>query len=159
MSEIREAKNVDLGAFPGATFVVVDTPPIAQCQETQLTLLGCSWPPSGSLISIAGLTLDDIIIVGKKVTIAGTAADDGTYDILEQTTNTITIDHTFTGSDAGNTCIAHDTGQTYLTRNKQSFAKYIHDNSKAYTIKGGQLYTNIADPPMNGACSDTWSPK
>ena len=158
MSQIRIAKRGDIGAFPGSKFVVDDTPPIAQCQETQFTVLGPSWPPSGSVITAAGSTFDDISLLGKICTIAGSASDDGDYEVLAQTSTTLTIDHTFIGTEGVATVIVHDDLQAYLTRNKQSFAKYIDVNYKAYTIKGGQLYTDLADPPMDDACSDTWSP-
>ena len=62
------------------------------------------------------------------------------------------------GIDGGATCIVHDDGQAYLTRDEQSFAMFIRDQSGPYTFKAGKLYTGITNPPLNAACSDTWNP-
>lgn len=159
MGQVRTAKTGDLNAFPGTAFVIDDTPPAAQCTEVQITLAAPTFVPAGNAITSAVPRMTDISVIGKKATIAGSPSDDGTYDITAETDSTITIDHTFVGNDGGCAVTCHDSGQAYLTRNMQSFAKYIHNQGAAYTIKGGQLYTNIADPPIDAACTTVWNPQ
>lgn len=158
MSQIRTAKAADLGAFPGSTFVIDGSPPIAQCQETQIT--------SGGAFGFDGLSTIELFnafigidLTAKQVTITLSNFNDGTYDILSNTDSILTVDYVFQGDDFDFTIAVKDPGQAYLTRNESSFQRFIESKSKAHTTKGGQLYTDLADPPMDDACSDTWSPE
>ena len=69
------------------------------------------------------------------------------------------MDHQTSGDEDFATVDVHDAGQAYLTRNQSSFQRFIENQSKAHTTKGGQLYTDITDPPMDDACSDTFNPE
>lgn len=158
MSQIRTAKAVDIGAFPGSKFVVDDTPPIAQCQETKITAALCSITTGSPIITKAGAFVG-IDLAGKEVVVTGTLDDNGTYGILSNTDNAITTDHNMQQSEFAVNITVQDIGQAYLTRNESSFIRYIENQSKAHTTKGGQLYTDLADPPMDDACTDTWNPE
>lgn len=157
MSQIRIAKAGDLGAFPGSTFVVDDTPPISQCQETQIVATGCQALMDTAIIhkALVGVGID---LTGKKAVVVGTTGDDGTYNVLSNTDGTVTIDHTFTDNELFFTTTIKDAAGAYLTRNQSSFTRFIQNQGNAYTTKGGQLFTDLTDPPMDDACSDTWSP-
>lgn len=157
MSQIRTTKAVDVGAFPGSTFVIDGSPPISQCQETQIVDATPDWTAGLTTITITP-SLAAIDVTGKKVTIFNSPNDDGTWNILSQNGQIITTNWTFIGPELGATATIHDAGQAYLTRNESSFQRFIEDQGKAHTTKAGQLYTDLADPPMDDACSDTWAP-
>lgn len=158
MPQLRTAKAGDVGAFPGSNFVVDDTPPNTQCQETQIT-------------GIDGLSITDDIIVsdieafvaidlaGKKITITAPPADVGTFNIISNAPNLVFTDHVFIETGPNVVYSIHDPGQAYLTRNESSFVRFIENEGRAYTIKGGQLFTDTPSPPMNTACSDTFNPQ
>lgn len=158
MAQLRTAKAGDVGAFPGSTFVIDDTPPITQCQESQITAINCLIAAGLNTIqrpsNFSGIDLTD-----KKVTVTNTLVDDGIYDILSNDDDFLHTSHTFANDDATTTIAVHDAGQVYLTRNESSFQRFIENSSKAHTTKGGQLYTDVADPPLNNACSDTFDPQ
>ena len=158
MSQLRTAKAVDVGAFPGSTFVVDDTPPIAQCQEAQISQVNAT-------VLILQFTIDKtgafagINLAGQKVTVTNTIADNGTYNVLSNDDDCLTTDHEFQANDASTTITVQDAGETFLTRNEPSFQRFIENKGKAHTTKGGQLYTDVASVPMADACSDTFDPQ
>lgn len=157
MGQIRTARPIDLNSFPGSTFSVDDTPPIAQCQETQIAA-----PTVSTTVGLYTITkaaaFAGINLAGKKVTVSGSLADDGTYNIISNTDDVLITDHAFQTTESTATATCHDDGQAYLTRDSNSFARYAESQSAAYTFANRRLYTDIADPPMNDACTDTWSP-
>ncbi len=157
MSQIRTAKVVDLGAFPGSKFVITDTPPITQCQESLISDPGIQFF-LGDNIVFANRDTSDIDLTGKEVTIQNSPSDDGLYNILKHVGTNLTIDHIFIGNSGGALGSYHDVGEVYLTRNQTSFRKFIENEGKAHTTKGGQLYTDLTDPPMDDACSDLFNP-
>ena len=158
MSQIRTAKASDIGAFPGSTFVVDGSPPIAQCQEAQTLDDDCLTDTGQFFVQKVG-AWTGLDLTGKKVTITNSGIDDGTYTIISNTDDELITEHPFGNNDPTTTARCHDAGQTYLTRNESSFQRFIEDQGKAHTTKGGQLFTDLADPPMDDACSDTWSPQ
>lgn len=157
MGFIKERTEPDPDNFPGALYEIVGQVPVDQCKEAIISDGAVTWSIGQSIISnISGL--NSIYIVGKKCTITASIMDDGTYDILSQTTTTITIDHTFIDLATGAIIEIHDSSQTYLTRNLQSFLDFIKSEGYAYTIKAGILYTNCPNPPLANACSTTFNP-
>ncbi len=158
MGQLRTAKAGDVGAFPGSKFVVDNTPPISQCQEARIEDAPANiidgQPTVTKVGSYAGIDL-----AGKTVMIGGTTSDDGTYNILSNTDDVLTTDHTFQTTEAVPGLQVKDVGQTYLTRNEASFIRFIESQGKAHTTKGGQLYTDTPSPPLNAACSDTFDPQ
>lgn len=158
MSQIRIAKAVDTAAFPGATFVVDGSPPITQCEETLIADGVPEWTATESTITIS-ISLAAIDVVGSICRIIDSASDNGDWDIIAQNGQILTLDHVFVGLPGIATAVLRETAGAYLTRSQASFQKYIETQSKAHTTKGGQLYTDITDPPINGACSNTWNPE
>ncbi|MBA7484095.1 hypothetical protein ES707_19619 [subsurface metagenome] len=157
MSQIRIAKAVDVGAFPGSKFVIDGSPPIAQCQETERA------SPSGKTTGSTPLlenpaVFPNIDLATKILSITAPPANVGDYTILSNTDDVLTLATIPPAFSEDNIYTVHDVGQTYLTRNESSFQRFIESQGKAHTTKGGQLYTDISDPPMDDACSDTWSP-
>lgn len=158
MSQIRTAKAGDVGAFPGSAFVVDDTPPIAQCQETQISEVEGEITNGQYTLTQVGV-FAGLDLTGKTVTIAHPVPEIGTYNILSNTDDVITTDHQFGTTNGSTDYTIQDPGQAYLTRNESSFQRFIENQGKAHTTKGGQLFTDLADPPMDDACSDTFNPQ
>ena len=158
MSELRLAKQTDLDAFPGCASVVVDTPPIAQCQEAQID-------EAAGTIADGPVTITDvgafagIDLAGKKVTVTAPVGEAGTYGVVSNTDDVLTTDHAFGEASAVTAYTVHDTGQTYLTRNEASFARFVESLGNAHTTLNGQLYTDVATGPLAAACSDTYAPE
>ena len=158
MSQLRTAKAVDVQAFPGSTFVVDDTPPIAQCQESQLVEALVPLSSGDNFLEKAGI-FTGINLAGKKLDITASTNNDGTFNVLSNTDDIVIIDHTISGPPGTCTLTVHDVGQAYLTRNEPSFQRFIENEGQAHTTKGGQLFTDTPSPPMNAACSDTFDPQ
>lgn len=158
MSQLRLAKATDTQDFPGCAAVVVDTPPEAQCQETQIAAATASTTASQVTVTKVGAFVG-IDLAGKKVTISLSTADDGTYDIISNTDDVLTTSHTFTNTEAIATATCHDDGQAYLTRNESSFQRFIENLGNAHTTINGQLYTDVLTGPLAAACSDTYAPE
>lgn len=158
MSQIRTAKASDVGAFPGSRFVVDHTPPIAQCQESQLSGNNGITLAGQAFLTEAG-AFAGVDLAGKQVTVLGPPPNSGLKTILSNTDDTIIVDSPYNAEDNNNGWTVQNTGQVYLTRNESSFQRFIESQSKAHTTKGGQLYTDLPDPPMDDACSDTWNPQ
>ncbi|MBA7709905.1 hypothetical protein ES703_118831 [subsurface metagenome] len=157
MSQIRQAKVGDSQAFPGSAFVINNTPPIAQCQESQTADVNCTIATGPKTITKIGAWAG-LDLAGKKVTVTNTLIDDGEFNIISNTDDVLTTDHSFGRDEATVTTACHDNGQAYLTRNESSFTRFIENQGNAHTTKGGQLFTDLTDPPMDDACSDTWNP-
>jgi len=158
MSQIRIAKAGDVGAFPGSAFVVDGSPPIAQCQETEIaSATGISQAGSPILTDVGEFV--GIDLTNKQIEIFNPLPNRLTANILSNTDDTVTLDTNIPAADPVNDYAIRDPGQTYLTRNQSSFQRFIEDQAKAHTTKGGQLFTDLADPPMDDACSDTWNPE
>lgn len=158
MSQIRTAKAQDTEAFPGTKFVVNDTPPIAQCQEAQIVAINADSTEAGNTFTKVG-AFAGIDLAGKIATETAVPPNSGDYTIISNTDDVLIVTPTTPVASGANLVTVHDPGQAYLTRNESSFTRYIENQSGAHTTKGGQLYTDITDPPMNGACSDTWAPE
>lgn len=157
MSQLRTANAGDRTAFPGSTFVIDETPPITQCQEAQISEINASFVSGQVTITKVGAFVG-IDLTGKTVTVSGTVQDNGTFNILSNVDDVITTDHTWFGNDNFATITVQDPGEAYLTRNESSFTRFIENESRAHTTKGGQLFTDTPSPPMNNACSDTFDP-
>jgi len=158
MGELRTAKAIDLTSFPGCSFVVDDTPPIAQCQEAQISIVAASITTGLKTITEVG-AFAGINLAGKEVEVTLPAPEAGTYGIVSNTDDVLTTDNTFGATDAGGVaCVSRDIAQVYLTRDESSFIRFIEANAGAFAKVNGQLYTDLASPPLNGACSDTYAP-
>ncbi len=157
MSQLRLAKETDLRSFPGCHAVVNDTPPIAQCQETQIDSAVGSITEGLPTITDVG-AFAGIDLAGKNATITLPIEEAGTYTILSNTDDVITTDHVFGSTDPTTSYTAHDEAQTYLTRNESSFIRFIETLGNAHTTLNGQLYTDVETGPLAAACSETYSP-
>lgn len=157
MAQLRLAKTIDKEDFPGCESVVNDTPPIAQCQEAQIVAATMTTVSGQYTVTKVG-AFAGVDLAGKKVTISGSSTDDGTYSILSNTDDVLTTDHSFTTSESIGTATCHDTGQAYLTRNQNSFIRFVENLGNAHTTLNGQLYTDVATGPLANACTDTYSP-
>lgn len=157
MAQIRTAKVGDVQSFPGATFVIDNTPPIAQCQETQITFVAADIT-NGSPVITKPVSFEAIDLAGKTVTVSAPPGSVGTYNIISSTHTSITTDHTFTETSAVCAGTCQDAGQAYLTRNESSFQRFLNSFPFPHTTKGGQVFTSAPNPPLNLACSDTFNP-
>lgn len=157
MSQLRLAKATDLEDFPGAAAVVIDSPPIAQCQESQID-------ESAGTIANGPVTITDVAafvgidLAGKKVTVTAPVGSTGTYSVLSNTDDILTTDNAFSEASAVCEYTVHDDGEVYLTRNPSSFARFIENLGNAHSTVNGQLYTDVATGPLADACTDTYSP-
>lgn len=159
MSQLRNAKAGDLGAFPGCTFVVDNTPPNTQCQETEINEINCTVTAGLPTITKVGAFIG-IDLAGKKVDTGNiNPPDNGTWNVLSNTDDVLTTDHVFTVTGATGTIDVYDLGHAYLTRNESSFQRFTENAGKAHTTKGGQLFVDVAAGPLSGACSDTFDPQ
>ncbi|MBA7701203.1 hypothetical protein ES703_109936 [subsurface metagenome] len=157
MSQLRLAKETDLRSFPGCHSVVVDTPPIAQCQETEIVAPTADTVNGQYTVEKTG-AFAGIDLAGKEVVITNSTADDGTYTIISNTDDVLTTDHQFATTESLATATCHDAGQAYLTRNEASFVRFVESLGNAHTFLNGQLYTDVATGPLSAACSDTYEP-
>lgn len=158
MGYIRDLQsNPDIQAFPGATYEIDGDVPAAQCQEQR---------PQGPFYSIsigspnvvqAGM-FAEYDLTGKKIDILSTVSNNGTYNVLSNTDDYVVTDHIFTENDATVSIIVYDTGEVYITRNEASFLRFIQVQGATYTIKGGKIFTNLANPPMEDACTIAFNP-
>ncbi len=157
MSQLRLAKETDLRSFPGCHSVINDTPPIAQCQETEIVAATCDTVNGQYTVEKVG-AFSGINLAGKEVVISLSTSDDGTYTILSNTDDVITTDHQFATTESIATATCHDAAQAYLTRNESSFIRFVQSLGNAHTTINGQLYTDVETGPLADACSDTYSP-
>lgn len=157
MGQLRLAKATDLDSFPGCLSIVDNTPPIAQCQEAQIS-------SAVGVIADGPVTITDvgefvgIDLAGKKVTVTAPVGEAGTYGVISNTDDVITTDHAFGEVSAVCEYSVHDDGEVYLTRNESSFVRFVENLGNAHTQINGQLYTDVATGPLAAACSDTYSP-
>ena len=158
MGQLRTPKAADSAAFPGCTYVVDNTPPIAQCQETQISEVNVEYESGHFDLTIVGAFIG-IDLAGKKITIGNTAFDNGTYNVISNTDDVLIMDHQTGADEDFATVDIHDAGQAYLTRNESSFQRFTENAGKAHTTKGGQLFVDVGAGPMAGACSDTFAPQ
>ena len=63
--------------------------------------------------------------VGKIATVANSISDDGDYNIIAHNNTLVTVDHVFTGGDAGSDVTIHDAAGPYLTRTPPDFETFI----------------------------------
>lgn len=157
MGHLKELNGGDTQEFPGAEYAVAGAVPVAQCEEPLIILSMATYTSGQSIVTKSG-AFTGIDLAGKVVEIGLPFGEAGTYAILSNTDDTITIDHTFSasGSDLFGNC--KDSGQAYLTRDKESFIRFIQEEGYSYTIKGGQLFTDCPNPPMADACSTVFAP-
>ncbi len=158
MGQLRTAKAADLGAFPGSTFVVDDTPPIAQCQEAQIDEANAAVVMGSPLVTKVG-AFAGLDLAGKEVSSDLGPPNNGAFLIISNTDDVLTTVHTYTVNDPTVAITVHDAGETFLTRNESSFQRFTENEGKAHTTKGGQLFVDVAAGPMAGACSDTFDPQ
>ncbi len=157
MAQLRLAKATDLDDYPGCKAVVVDTPPIAQCQEAQISeSLGTI--ADGPVTLTEATKFEGYDLAGKSVTVTAPVGEVGTYGVVSNTDDVLTTDHAFGEASAIVEYTVHDTGEVYLTRNESSFTRFIEDLGNAHTTINGQLYTDVATGPLAAACSDTYNP-
>lgn len=158
MSQLRLAKATDLEDFPGCASVVVDTPPEAQCQETEIA------GATGTTTAI-GFTLTDvgafvgIDLAGKTLEITAPPGNVGDYVVASNTDDILTLETSTPDASAVNVFTVKDTGQAYLTRNESSFIRFTENLGNAHTTINGQVYTDVATGPLAAACSDTYAPE
>ena len=157
MGQLRLAKAMDREAFPGCAAVIDNTPPEAECQETEISGAAGSMTAGQYTITDVGAFVG-IDLAGKKVTVTLPAPEAGTYNILSNTDDVITTDNEFATTDAAVAYTAHDDSQAYLTRNEASFIRFVENLGNAHTTINGQLYTDVLTGPLADACSDTYSP-
>ena len=151
------ASHPDPESFPDAKFAAEGDLPITQCEETQSLEMGCTSVGGSAILTKAG-AWTGYDLTGKICTIQGVPINNGDYTILSNTDNTLTL-HTHLGQTSDlNVATCHDTGQAYLTRNVPSLIRFIENEGYAYTIKGGLLYTNCPNVPLQNACSNLWDP-
>ncbi len=158
MSELRTAKRGDVSAFPGSTFVVDDTPPIAQCQEAILNSPFSSIADGLPTITNIGDFIG-IDLAGKIAEVIEPLGEAGDYNVLSNTDDVVTTDHTFGDTAVDALVLYHDAGEAYITRNESSFQRFTESLGKAHTTKGGQLFVDVAAGPMADACTDTFDPQ
>jgi len=157
MSQLRLAKAIDIEDFPGCAAVVNDTPPEAQCQETEID-------SATGVIAVGPVTITDVgefvgvDLAGKKVTVTAPVGEAGTYAVISNTDDVLTTDHAFGEVSAVCAYTVHEEGQTYLKRNQSSFQRFIENLGNAHTTINGQLYTDVLTGPLAAACSDTYNP-
>ncbi|KKN03865.1 hypothetical protein LCGC14_1103420 [marine sediment metagenome] len=157
MSQIRTAKLADINAFPASSFVIDGIPPIAECQETEIA-------GATGITTALGFTLTEvgffagINLAGKTLSISSPPGNIGDYVVASNTDDVLTLETSTPDASTVNVYTVHDPAQVYLTRDEESFLRYIQENSAAHTNVNGRVYTDLADPPMNAACSDTWNP-
>ncbi len=157
MSQLRLAKATDLNDYPGCAAVVIDTPPITQCQETEIdSEVGVIADGPSTITDIGKFVGLDL--AGKKVTVTAPAGEVGTYAVLSNTDDVLNTDHAFGEVSAIVFYTVHDDSQTYLTRNPSSFTRFIENLGNAHTSVNGQLYTDVETGPLADACSDTYNP-
>ena len=157
MSQIRTAKSNDVAAFPGSKFVIDGTPPDTQCKEPQIASFAATIVNGLPTMTEIGL-FAGIDLTGKEVQVFAPPASAGIYAVLSNTDDAITTDHTFTEDSGAAAATVQDPGENFLTRNESSFTRYIENAGQAHTTKGGQLFTDIPDPPMDDACTTTFNP-
>ncbi len=157
MTQLRLAKATDLEDFPGCKSVVVDTPPIAQCQETQLDLATGTIADGPPTITKVGAFVG-IDLAGKTVTVTAPPGSVGTFAVLSNTDDVLTTDNDFGEASAIVEFTVQDSGQVYLTRSESSFTRFVENLGNAHTTVNGQLYTDVATGPLADACTDTYSP-
>ena len=157
MSQLRLAKATDLQDFPGCAAVVIDTPPEAQCQESQVDEAAGSMTDGLYTITDVGAFVG-LDLAGKKVTVTAPVGEAGTFGILSNTDDVITTDNQFGTTDAAVAYTCHDEGQAYLKRNVSSFQRFIENLGNAHTTINGQLYTDVLTGPLADACTDTYNP-
>ena len=136
MSQLRLAKTMDLIAFPGCLSVVDNTPPIAQCQETEIVAATCDTVNGEYTMTKAGAFVG-IDLAGKEVVVTNSTTDDGTYTIVSNTDDVLVTDHQFTTTEALATATCHDAAQAYLTRSEHSFVRFVEDLGNAFTFLNG----------------------
>ncbi len=157
MSQLRLAKLSDVRSFPGCLSVVVDTPPVAQCQEAQIDESAGAVADGPVIITDVG-AFAAINLAGKKVTVTVPIGDAGTYNVLSNTDDVLTTDHAFGEVSAVAEYTVHDDAEVFLTRNEASFSRFVESLGNASTTVGGRLYTDVATGPLADACSDTYAP-
>ena len=157
MSQLRLARATDLEDFPGCLSVVNDTPPIAQCQETQIDEATGTIADGPSIITDVGVYVG-FDLANKIVSVTAPVGEIGDYGVLSNTDDVLTTDHAFGEASAVVEYTIHDDGEVFLTRNESSFVRFVEDLGKAHTTVNGQLYTDVATGPLANACSDTYVP-
>lgn len=143
--------------FPRAQFEIVNEIPITQCKDAVLDITGGALNKTLKTITLVGAFLSyDLTGHIAKVTNPGPAI--GEYPILSNDPDTLFIDVVGAGTFGFITGrVKHPDGE-YITRNVNSMARYIRANGGTYTIKGGNLYTDMPPPALDGACSIDWFP-
>lgn len=157
MGQIRRSTLMDKKAFPGATFAVNDTPPIAQCEETAIVVSAASITLGLPFLTKVG-AFAGIDLTGKRLEVFFPPAGAGVFTILSNTDDVLTASSNMTATHAAANATVQDFAGFYLTRSESSFTRHIERLNKAHTVKGGQLFTDTASPPMAGACSITFNP-
>ncbi len=156
-SLINLGDNPNIQNFPGARFVITNNVPNTQCAEARIE-------STTGLTNIAPARIEDagkfagFALTGKWCTITeSTGPVTGTFQITSNTQDQITFADPL-GVDETVTYYVHDGGTLELTRDIESFAQFIHDAGRAYTIKGGKLYTDIPPGLLQPACTITFDP-
>lgn len=144
--------------FPSSQFVIAGDVPVAQCSKAHLE--GDSAvtfaAPFRQLEESGKFVGHDL--TGDVCTItASVGGNTGDFDIASNSNNALTF---VQDPGAGNPVAyyVHNGGELIETRNVQSFAEFIDAAGYAYTIKGGQLYTNMPSAELAVACQILFAP-
>jgi len=157
MGQLRNATSQDRQAFPGSTFAINDSVPVGQCELPVIFDGGITWNIGQSVITMTE-PISGMWLVGKALDIILSIADDGSYLIVDQNVQLLTINHVFVGPSGLSVADIFDPGLGWITRNERSFEKFVQSKNQAYTYKSGQLYTDTPDPPMQLACPTVFNP-
>lgn len=150
--------NLDIQAFPGATFEAAGEIPNTQCAEAQIeSAVGQTFNFVAKLLLDANKFIG-YDLTGKVCTItASVGGNIGDFDIDSNTDDSLNL-----AQDPGNgnpvTYHVHDGGELEITRDVASLAAFIHAAGYSYTFKGGKLYTNIPSAQLQPACTITFDP-
>ncbi len=157
MYKLRLANATDIDDFPGCISVMDKTPPIAQCQETQIDESAGAITDGSPIITDVGAFIG-FDLAGKKVTVTAPVGSTGTFNVLSNTDDVLTTDNDFGEISAVVEYTVHDDGEVYLTRDESSFIRFVENLGNAHATVNGILYTDVATGPLANACSDTYSP-
>lgn len=143
--------------FPNSTFEIAGEVPAAQCSEAQIEGdHGVTFGDSAVFQDIGAFFGFDL--AGKILHITAPPANVGDYDIAFSFDNHLIIIPWAPIASNDNVYFVTNGGELILTRNLQSFAKFICAAGYAYTIKGSKLYTNIPSEFLQPACTILFDP-
>lgn len=146
LRDISAQQNIQ--TFPGATFAITGEVPGNQCAEAILEgIVGETAPFSDQLTENEAFRGHDL--TGKKITITSPPTNVGTYNIIFNTDDIVTIDDDLFSSSNGNIWFCHNSGELRITRNASSFLRFLqtfdvlHDFPDSSIFDGDPFITNV----------------